>query len=68
MQKIIIQENACKGCGLCCWACPKNILELDKTRVNKKGFHPVTGNLETCNACTFCALICPDMAITTGGE
>ncbi|MCR5340231.1 MAG: 4Fe-4S binding protein, partial [Saccharofermentans sp.] len=38
--KVTFNENLCKGCGLCVAACPKKILELDKTRLNAKGYHP----------------------------
>ena len=37
---VTINELICKGCGLCARACPKNVLELSKTRLNAKGYHP----------------------------
>ena len=30
MAKVSFQEDLCKGCGLCVYACPKKILVLDK--------------------------------------
>jgi len=68
LRKVSIKENECKGCGLCCWVCPKKILNLDMTRVNSKGYHPVTGEFEQCISCAFCGMVCPDMVITVGGE
>ena len=35
---VTINELVCKGCGLCVLACPKNVLELSKTKLNAKGF------------------------------
>ena len=40
MAKIIINEELCKGCGLCTTVCPKQILELSKDKLNSKGYHP----------------------------
>ena len=37
---VSINELVCKGCGLCARACPKNVLELSKTKLNAKGYHP----------------------------
>ncbi len=63
--KVTFNENLCKGCGLCVAACPKKILELDKTRLNSKGYHPATSvNPDECIGCAFCATQCPDVVIT----
>ena len=40
MVKVTINENLCKGCGLCARACPKHIIELSKAKINAKGYHP----------------------------
>ena len=40
MVKLTIDENRCKGCGLCVRACPKKLLELAKQKLNEKGYHP----------------------------
>lgn len=61
--KPVISIQRCKGCGLCVGACPKNILEMSK-ETNRQGVHyPVCNNEEACIACTFCATMCPDVAI-----
>ena len=33
MVKLTIDENRCKGCGLCVRACPKKLLELAKQKL-----------------------------------
>ena len=40
MVHILVNEDFCKGCGLCRDACPKKIMELTADRMNKKGYHP----------------------------
>lgn len=63
MAKIIIDEEKCKGCGLCRDACPKNIIVMAEY-FNKKGYHPANQiSPELCTGCAFCALTCPDVAI-----
>jgi len=65
MSKIIIDRNACKGCGLCIHACPKKLIELDKAGINVKGYNPaVCKDQEACIACAMCARMCPDVCIT----
>ena len=38
MAKITVDENVCKGCGLCADACPKKIIKLSDSKFNKKGY------------------------------
>ncbi len=47
----------CKGCGICVYFCPKQVLELDP----EGKVHPARP--EACIACRMCELRCPDMAI-----
>ena len=64
MVKITINEELCKGCGLCARACPKNLIELSKTKLNAKGYHPaVINDVEKCIACASCARTCHDVVI-----
>lgn len=63
MGKIKIREDRCKGCGLCIIYCEKKLISPAK-HLNAYGAHPVTfRDCGECSACTFCAQVCPDMAI-----
>ncbi|MBR6638273.1 MAG: 4Fe-4S binding protein [Lachnospiraceae bacterium] len=65
MAGIRVNEERCKGCGLCVGACPKQILALSKDRINAKGYHPVEmTDKDKCTGCTSCAIMCPDVVIT----
>lgn len=65
MAKMSVNDNICKGCGLCVHVCPKKIIVLDKTVLNVKGYHPAKVNdMEQCIGCAMCAVMCPDCAIT----
>ena len=44
MAVVTINEERCKGCGLCVRACPKKIMQLSKSKLNAKGYHPRGGN------------------------
>ena len=64
MAKITVNENKCKGCGLCATACPKKLIVLSKDRLNAKGYHPAECiDFEKCIGCAMCATMCPDVAI-----
>jgi 2-oxoglutarate ferredoxin oxidoreductase subunit delta len=59
-----IDENSCKGCGLCITVCPKKVLEIS-SKVNEKGYYPVfQARPEDCIHCTMCCIMCSDVAIT----
>lgn len=65
MAKVTFDIDKCKGCGLCCQACPKKILALAKHTLNAKGYHPVEmTDQAACIGCAFCATMCPDTVIT----
>ena len=64
MVKITINEELCKGCGLCARACPKDLIELSKAKLNAKGYHPAeVTDVEKCIGCASCAIMCPDCII-----
>jgi len=63
-----IDENRCKGCGLCVDVCPKKVLEISSA-VNAKGYFPAyQARPEDCIYCTTRCIMCPDVAITITQE
>ncbi len=61
---ITIDEEICKGCGLCVSVCPRKSMRLTD-HINSRGFHPARLlDPENCTACAQCAIICPDACIT----
>ena len=62
--RISVDELICKGCGLCVDNCPQKVLALAPVRINVKGYHPAEQVGENCTACTICATVCPEAAIT----
>ncbi len=62
---VVIDEERCKGCGLCVEVCRAHVLRLAQGRFNQKGHRPVEVNgTETCTGCAACAVICPDVVFT----
>ena len=62
---IAIDQERCKGCGLCILVCPQHVINLQESVFNAKGFHPAKLNDESgsCTGCGVCAVICPDVSI-----
>ena len=64
MAKLTFRTDLCKGCGLCVRACPKELLQLSKTKINSKGYRPAEiTDMSKCVACAACARTCPDVCI-----
>ncbi|MBN2600028.1 MAG: ferredoxin family protein [Candidatus Thermoplasmatota archaeon] len=60
---IKVNEDWCKGCGICIERCPVGALEESDT-MNKRGVHPPRLKaVNECNDCRLCELLCPDLAI-----
>ena len=64
MAKVQFNEERCKACSLCVDACPRKILALDESRINRKGYSPAyCVDQEKCIGCAMCATMCPDCVI-----
>ncbi len=62
---VTIDREACKGCGLCVYICPKGVLEMDTAYINKRATNPAAvRDMSACTACASCARLCPDGVIT----
>ncbi|HHK66977.1 ferredoxin [Candidatus Acetothermia bacterium] len=61
--RVLIDEERCKGCGLCIAACPQKVLAFSG-KINRSGYNYVhMEHPEKCVGCAFCAMTCPDVAI-----
>lgn len=66
MPNIDINENRCKGCERCIFACPQQVLGMSKT-LNEKGYlFAEVRKGPLCIGCRLCAITCPDVAIEVG--
>jgi 2-oxoglutarate ferredoxin oxidoreductase subunit delta len=65
MSRIVIDEDRCKGCGLCTLACPYDLVRI-ADHFNAKGYRPaeLADADGRCVGCANCAMMCPDVAIT----
>lgn len=60
---IVVEEDMCKGCGLCVQVCPRRSIRFTK-HINSRGFHPAyLADPDNCTGCAHCALMCPDVCI-----
>ncbi len=63
MGKIEIDQERCKGCGLCTISCPKKLIRIGQ-EINRQGyFFAVWDESEKCAGCAVCGEICPDVVI-----
>lgn len=67
---IIVDQERCKGCNLCVLVCPQQVITLDETIFNRKGYHPAKLHEadKQCTGCGVCAVVCPDVCIAVYRE
>ena len=61
---ISIDEEECKGCGLCVEACPPYVLHLSE-QINHYGYPSATYMGVGCTGCGICFLACPEPGAIT---
>jgi 2-oxoglutarate ferredoxin oxidoreductase subunit delta len=59
-----INQEECKGCGLCVESCPPECLEL-LPELNAYGIHPAHYTGEKCTGCGICFYCCPEPGAIT---
>jgi NAD-dependent dihydropyrimidine dehydrogenase PreA subunit len=59
-----VEENECKGCGLCVEACPPKVIRL-REQLNHYGYRPAAYAGAGCTACGICFLVCPEPGAIT---
>lgn len=70
MFKVYFNQDKCKGCELCSYACPQKIIIMDN-KFNYQGYYTPyipNENVAHCVGCACCGKICPDSAITIEKE
>jgi len=61
---IVIDQEQCKGCGLCVDICPQDVLEISEM-LNHLGFHPAAYGGDGCTGCGVCFYACPEPGAIT---
>jgi 2-oxoglutarate ferredoxin oxidoreductase subunit delta len=61
---LMIDENECKGCGLCVEACPPKVIRIDD-RMNHCGYRAAIYIGAGCTGCGICFMACPEPGAIT---
>jgi 2-oxoglutarate ferredoxin oxidoreductase subunit delta len=62
--KVDVNQEECKGCGLCVESCPPKALRLS-AELNHYGVHPAQYLGEVCSGCGICYFVCPEPGAIT---
>lgn len=59
-----VNEDECKGCGLCVEACPPKAIRLSQ-KLNHSGYRTALYAGKGCTACGICFMACPEPGAIT---
>jgi NAD-dependent dihydropyrimidine dehydrogenase PreA subunit len=59
-----VNEDECKGCGLCVEACPPRVIALSE-RLNHHGYRTAIYAGAGCTGCAVCFMACPEPGAVT---
>ncbi len=59
-----VDEDECKGCGLCVEACPPKALSLSE-KLNHSGYRTAMYADDGCTGCGICFMACPEPGAIT---
>jgi NAD-dependent dihydropyrimidine dehydrogenase PreA subunit len=62
--KVEVNQDECKGCGLCVESCPAKGMGLSP-ELNHYGVHPAQQIADVCSGCGICYYICPEPGAIT---
>ncbi len=62
--RLQIDEEECKGCGLCIEACPPKVIALNE-RMNRYGYRTAVYAGAGCTGCGICFMACPEPGAIT---
>jgi NAD-dependent dihydropyrimidine dehydrogenase PreA subunit len=59
-----VDEQECKGCGLCIEACPLHVIAMSE-RMNHFGYRTAFYRGAGCTGCGVCFMVCPEPGAIT---
>ena len=59
-----VDQNECKGCGLCVEACPPKVIRMGE-QLNHYGYRTAGYAGSGCTACGICFMVCPEPGAIT---
>jgi 2-oxoglutarate ferredoxin oxidoreductase subunit delta len=62
--RLYIDEQECKGCGLCIEACPPKVISMSE-KLNHYGYRTAVYAGAGCTGCGICFLVCPEPGAIT---
>jgi NAD-dependent dihydropyrimidine dehydrogenase PreA subunit len=62
--KLVVNENECKGCGLCIEACPVHCIRMSES-LNHFGYTTAQYTGSGCTGCGICFMACPEPGALT---